>query len=885
MLGGISCSVKKNNFFSRTYHRTTAYFNGYFNAKERVKIGAKSLADSQKDQYDRILPIFKYGDPQLAKAVFPDMDEAIKKVSLVIQRHSMEIDGEERNKWIDDCYLVIGKAQFYKHETGNAIESFQFVAAEYRTKPIRYEALLWLTQCYLRLGKMPDADYLLTTLNGDPNMPEELNWFYNAIFADYHMLNGDIEKAAEFLEKSVLQVKKKQQKVRYRFILGQIYQKMSDCEKAIAQYDFVLKKNPEYEMYFNARVNRAVCVDVNDPENIAEIREMLNKMLKDEKNIDYLDQIHYALAKISYNEGDITSSVISLQKSVEASVSNTNQKALSYLMLGEIYFDLPDYPKAEAYYDSTMTFLSEDYPDYYKIQLLSTNLGNLIRNLSIIAKEDSLQNLFSLTPAQREAFVDSIIANENRLRRQQAFERMQEEKLLKEQEEAGAGDENFVNVNQNRPGVQAATAGWYFSNQSAISFGFTEFRKKWGNRKNEDNWRRSNKSTFSIGGDEGDANQSKIDPKMDWAAIDSVLAVDSLAKRKAYLANIPTNTSDLDSSTIRIVEAYYDNGVIYRESLKNLEESAKTFEELLKKYPENEYKVPTYYNLYRVYLAMEDLEKAEYYKNIILIDYPDSEYAKIITNPNYFKDQARKVAIQKVFYENTFRAYLNKQYEDVMERKVMADSMFPGGDLAPKFELLYAMAVGRSQPLPNFEASLKKVISYYPEDSVSIRAREILARINPEIYALRDSTTAPEGPGDSTQVVTAPKSLTPFKVQSDTTQYLIFIYRNNVINTNELKIALSNYNKKYFSVKKLKVSSLLIGRERQMVMVKQYDNARDAMSYIDLMVTDTEAFGSIDFELIKLFAITPENMILLMQTKDISGYESFYIANYLVGKK
>jgi tetratricopeptide (TPR) repeat protein len=876
--GGFGCSVKKNNFFSRTYHRTTAYFNGYFNAKERVKLGAKTLADSQKDQYDRILPIFKYGDPQLAKAVFPDMDEAIKKVSKVIQRHSMDIENEEKNKWIDDCYLIIGKAQFYKHETWNAIESFQFVAAEYRTQPIRYNALLWLTQCYLRLGKMPDAEYLLTTLNGDPNMPEDLNWFYNATFADYHMKNGDLEKASEFLEKAVTQIKKRQKKIRYRFILGQIYQKQNDCERAIAHYDFVLKKNPDYEIYFNAKVNRSICVDVTNPENIAEIRKMLYKMLDDEKNEEYLDQIHYALAKISYNEGDIVSAVISLQKSVEASVSNDNQKALSYLMLGEIYFELPDYPKAEAYYDSTVTFLSKDHPDFFDINLLSTHLSELVKNFIIIDREDSLQNLYSLSPAQREAMVDSLIVKENNEIRQQAFNRMQEELLKTEQQKELEGNQFFVN--QNRPQSQPTTTGWYFSNQSAVSFGFTEFKKKWGNRKNEDNWRRSNKSTFisSSGSGEGDGI-SAIDPTMDWAAIDSVLAIDSIAKREKYLSMIPSSQTDLDSSTIRVVEAYYDNGVIYKENLKNLMESAKTFEELLSKYPDNTYKVPTYYNLYRVFLALENEEKAEYYKNIILTEYPDSEYAKIITNPNYFKDQARKVAIQKVFYENTFRAYLNKQYEDVMERKVMADSMFPGGDLAPKFELLYALAVGRSQPLPQFEASLNKVITYYPADTVSIRAREILARINPEIYAMRDSTSAPNSAKDSL-LVTAPKSLTPFKLQEDTMQYIVFIYRNNVFNTNELKNALSNYNKKYFSVKKLKISSTLIGREYQMVMIKKFENSADALGYIDLMIPDKNAFGAFDFTATKLFAISPENMILLMQTKDLEGYDAFYLKNY-----
>jgi len=880
VLSSPSCSVNKNNILSREYHKTLAHYNGYFNARERVKKGAKSLSTGQIDRYDRILSVFKYGEEASAKAVFPDMDEAIKKVSIVIQRHSMDIDGQERNSWIDDSYLLIGIAQFYKHDTWTAIESFQFVAAEYRTSPIRYNALLWLTQCYLRLGKMPDADYLLTTLRDDPKMPNDLRWFYNAIYADYHLLQNDYDLAAEHLEKAYAMSKKRQDRIRFAFILGQIYQKIENYPKAVTKYDQVLKLNPPYEMSFNARVNRARCVDVNSPDG-KEIRKMLVKMLSDDKNLEYHDQIYYALAEISLKENNTPEAIDYLRKSVSSSVSNSNQKALSFLKLAEIHFKLPDYKLAQTYYDSTAAFLSQDYPDYLTIINTKNNLNKLIQNLNIIMLEDSLQALASRSPGEREMIIDKKIALENEekeFRRKQEEERKLAEAEGKEQQLA---DPSF-NQQSNRPGEGNSGAGWYFSNQSSVSFGFNEFLRLWGNRKLEDNWRRSTKSSFAeASSPEEEAEEQDTIAKLDPTVRDSLQAIENIKKKETYLAGLPVTPELLAKSDGKIVEAYYNVGLIYKEQLKDNKESAKNFEALMTRYPSNEYKLPTYYNLYRVYLSMDSLDKSDYYKNIILNDYPDTEYAKIILNPDYFKDQQKKVAIQKVFYENTYRAYLNKQYEDVIERKATADSLFPSSELAPKFEFLKAMAIGKTRPLTEFEASLRLVIVKYPGDSVSGRAKEILALMKPETVIPKDSTAAVSTGGAKPTVVEPPKPKTPFVINPDTIQYVIFVYRNNVISTNDFKIALSNYNGKFYRGKGLQISSAFLGSENQFVMLREFTNKEDALRYLDGLLGDPEAFTELDISSARYVTITPDNMLLLMQTKDLDGYEKFYEENYL----
>ncbi len=879
-----SCSVKKNNILSRSYHKTLAHYNGYFNAREKVKEGAKQLFDGQKDQYDRILSIFKYGDKNSAKSVNPGMDEAIKKVSLVIQRHSMDIDGIERNRWIPQSYLIIGLAQFYKHETWTAIESFQFISAQYRNDPVKYEALLWLVQCYLRLGKTPDAEFLLSTLRDDAKMPAKLKPFFHAVYADYFLLMNDYEQAAEKLEVAAATSKKRSDRVRYHFIAGQIYQKLGEYNRAVAKYNVVIKSKPAYEMDFNARINRALCIDVNSPDG-KDIKRILTRMLTDEKNLEYHDQIYYALAEVALKENNTPEAIELLKKSTASSVSNDNQKALSYLKLADIYFKQPEYLLAQTYYDSTVAFLTKDHPDYRTIINTHENLTKLIQNLKVIMAEDSLQSLAAKSPSEREAFVDDLIRKENEER-----ELAEQEKKEKEKEEQEAKLENegdpFFNTQQGgrpTPGGNQGGGGWYFSNQSAVSFGFNEFIRIWGNRKLEDNWRRSNRSTFIESTPGEDEELAALDSAalLGQASRDSVLLALNMKKRKAYLDSIPATAEQKERSDAKIVEAYYNVGLIYKEQLRDNKAAASSYETLMQRFPDNQYKIPTYYNLYRVYLALGNEEKSDFYKNIILKDYPDTEYAKIILNPDYFKDQQKKVAIQKVYYENTYRAYLNKQYADVIERKEMADSLFPGSELAPKFELLKALAIGRIRPLADFEASLKGVVARYPADTVATKAKEILARINPGLYAQQKDTTQ-GGNTSAPEVVQPARPRTPYRIKADTLQYVIMVFpNNNVVGSNELKVAVSNYNTKYYSVKKLQISNSFLGTEYQFLMIRQFTDKEDGLAYLDGLLSDEEVFQGIDLPTVRSVVITPDNLLLLMQSKDLDEYEFFFGENYL----
>ena len=874
-----SCSVRKNNVFSRTYHGTTTHYNFYFNARERMKLAAGTLADAHEDKYDRVLSVFQIGDLNKAKAVFPDLDEAIKKASIAITRHTMNIKGKkdrsirEHNPWIPECYLVVGQSQFYKHDFWSSIETFQYISSEYKDDPIRPEALLWLTRSYLELGKTTDAEYLLDYLKADKQFPIKLRGFYNAVLAQYHLQKNDVPRAAEALKLAASTSKKKDDRARYYFILGQLYQRSDSTELAFGAYQKVIKLNPDYEMAFNARINRARCYDVNSGDAGIVKRELM-KMLKDIKNKEYQDQIYYALAGVAIQEKNEPVAVDYLNKSIQASSGNNTQKSLSYLELGNLYLNRPEYIPAAAYYDSCLTNLTNEHPDYFDIQAKRNSLDRLVKNLKVIITEDSLQRLAAMSPAEREAAIGQLVEAEDaeKARQKAAAEEQQrvEEQQIQEEKELKSQPRAIT-----QPG-SAAQGAWYFYNQSAISFGFTEFQKRWGNRKQEDNWRRSEKEM--VMGDFGDT--ATVDTTSNQPNLnDSIAKLDSKARKEAYLAQIPSSAEKIGESHLRIAEAYYNCGVIYREQLSNYKASINSFETLDTRYPDNKYKQPSYYNLYRTYLQIGDSAKANFYKNYILTNYPESDYARLILNPNFFKELKRKSEVMEVFYENTYRAFLNRQYDKVIERTLEASTDFPpNSKLTPKFAYLKALAIGKTRTINDFQFELEDVIRRYPKDSVSFKAKEILDYIKGNNVKATAIDTLPV---DTLNMVDPFAKSAKYSFDPKGQQFFVILYPKGALQTQELVTKIDAFNNIDFPDNNLTVNKGNLDLTLQYIAVMTFGNKDDAMLYYETIISEENLINNFDPEQVRFYVISQENLSELTRTKDIKAYSEFFQQRYL----
>lgn len=838
------CSTKKNGFINRAYHDLTARDNGYFNATLRVQEGVKRLEDANVDRYDRILKVFRYGDVEKAKGVASTMDEAIKKSSLVISRHSMLINGVEHCRWIDDNYMVIGKANFFKRDFFPAIETFQYVVAQYKDQPSHFEALLWMFKTYLEQNQMEDAENLKDYLNGEPNLPKYLKGDVAATTASFYLAQKNYEKATAELNKAIRYTKKRSDKTRYMFILAQIYQRQGEYKKAYEFYSKVIRRNPVYEMAFNAKINKARSFDPAHAKGEA-VKAELMKMLKDEKNKEYRDQIYYALGTIAVSEKNTPQGIDYFNLSVRASTTNTGQKALSYLEMATIYYGKPNYLKAQAYYDSTISFLSNDHPDYPDILSRRNNLNKLVKYIHTIQVEDSLQKLASMSPQERDAAIDKIIKKE----KEEEERKKREAELLKQQNA----------LLQNNPSSVASTsttAGWYFYNPGTVSFGFSDFGKRWGNRANEDNWRRSNKESV-------DAAQADNSEKADTTKGDS----SKTDRRAKYYKNLPLGPKQIEKSNNKIIEAYYNLTLMFREDFQDLAESVKYGEELIRRYPENVYRLPVYYSLYIVYTDLRNQPKADFYKNLLLNEYPESIYAHLIQDPDYFSNNKGKLSELQDYYKETFSLVSKGRVEEAKRKIDNADKQFAVNSLRPKFDYLAVLISAKTKGLVAYNEGLKDIIKKYPNDEVAKKAQEtldLLAQMKdrPDLPPLPDKPSVP-----AVVFVPAP----------DTAHFCLITFPVGYA-SDKVKEKLNEYNSKNYGNIPFELVKVEIDAKSQGIVIKVFKDKDAAQDYVYALKQD-KALAA-EFNKFQLLAITPENLDLLMASKDLNVYLLFYSHNY-----
>jgi len=446
-VGLLSCSVEKNTSLSRNFHNLTAHYNVYFNGYESYKRGLEKARSTVRNDYNRILPVFLFEDEAVNSAVTADMKRAIDKATKVITFHSITAkpkvkegnqsakdqefyDKNEYNKWVDDSYMLMGKAYMYQGEFFLAAEAFKHIMITFPQEDIRYAAMTWLARSYIMVGENREAERILITLADEGEYPEEYLADLHTTLSKLHIAQQDHRKAAQELELALAQKGiHKEEKVRYTYILAQLYEETEQNSLALEKYKRVTRYNPTYEMAFNARVSMAEVYETGLQKS-GDLKKLLNKMLRDSKNTEYKDQIYFALGNIAMEEGDKEQAIEYYQLSVSTSVQNQYQKGYSALTLAQIYYEEPEYLLSAAYYDSAVSFLDRDYPGYAGLASLSASLDDLVYNYNFYEMEDSVQMLAALPEEQRLAVIDALIEEvrqkeeEARLEEQQAMQDM-----------------------------------------------------------------------------------------------------------------------------------------------------------------------------------------------------------------------------------------------------------------------------------------------------------------------------------------------------------------------------------------------------------------------------------------------------------------------------
>ena len=656
----------------------------------------------------------------------------------------------------------------------------------------------------------------------------------------------------------------KKTRARYSFILAQLYEEKKENRKAIQFYQKVISLKPDYDLIFNAKMKQARLVDVKTG-NIAKIKRELMKMTRDVKNTEYLDVIYYTLGEIYEKEKNETVAFTNYKLSVKNSTQNPKQKALSYLKLGEISFEQANYTAAGGYYDSTMITLPKDYKDYAIISKRKETLETLIGYIRTIQREDSLQRVAKMNVPDRTRFIEKMIT-----KIEEEEERKKEEAELLQSQNANPNYNPNGVPNNGMPSISTGVKGdWYFYNQTTLSFGVNDFIKKWGNRKLEDNWRRSQKTlTFE--------NQTST-PGSDTIAKSTNGAFKPTKSSSKtvdyYLTDLPLNDSLLNLSNKKIIDSYYNLGSTYKEDLNNNKKAIATFEELNNRYSDHKYKLSTYYQLYRIFESVKNKAQADYYKNKLLNEYPNSEYAQIIKNPKYISDKAAQKGEVELFYTDTYNEYSASNFTNAFAKCNEAETKFGKNDFAGRFAFIKAMCIGKLQGADSLESALKKVQIYYPKDPVVKQAQDILE----VIYNMKHPSEATGGVN--------PNKTDTFTLDLNAQHFVIAICPDDAAIANGFKSALADYNDSFYSNANLSITSSLFGTADQITNIKTFKNAQEALAYIDNLNKDKTVFsGKIKSELFTLMAISADNLPRLYRKKQISYYKPFFDDHYKLQK-
>lgn len=854
-----ACSQEKNTIVNRSYHNLTSRYNGFFNGRLALQEAHKTMKTSYQEDYTNLLPIFIYMKDEVVQPVYPQLDRAVEKTSLVVDRHSMDISGKEYCKWIDDTWIVMGQAQFLKGEYTQAKQIFDYTKRKYDDPTIKQLSYYWLARIYTEEESYERASDQLRKVKTTEGFPVEMMGDLYAFRAYFYLKQGRRADAIKELEQSVYWTKKRDEKTRRMFILAQLQRLDGNGGESSRLYAEIIKRNPEYEMAFYAKINRALAYDVTAG-NTQEIKDILFKMLKDDKNIEYKDQIYYALAELELKENNEEQGIEYLKLATKKSVKNGNAKGLAFLKLGDIYFKRPDYPQAQAYYDSTVSFLSTEHPDYAMILARANSLTQMMRDINIIELQDSLQEFVTLPEKEQDKRIDKIISD-----LEEAEKEAERQKQINEMQAQQAAAQQKTTTNQN---IQKGE--WYFYNPAAVGFGAAEFKKIWGTRKNEDDWRRQDKTSLAPlmveaedGENENDTLDGANDPK----------------NPNFYKKGLPTTEAKLAASNALIVEAYYDLGLVYKDQMMDEPKAVETFETLITRFDSSKYHPNVYYQLYLINQKNGNSAKADYYKNKLITEYPETDYAKTILNPGYAEQGVEKDAIVQEIYNKAYAYFDQGFYRKAYEYCQSGLAQYPNTSFTPQFKFLEALCTGYIEGRERMIAELENVKSTFSGSEVGDEAAEILEYLNTP----KEDPSAVKKLNEEQEAKELEEALGAFTYNVGSAHNFILIVPDSLDPT-ALKSKVADFNRKYFSTKGFKTTMIPLKEKKSMIVVSDVGFATKSMDYFNTFTKAAPENKELLSKPVYPFVISLENYAHFYKSQNVDAYALFFNENYLKTK-
>ncbi len=852
---------------TRAYHSMTARYNFYFNAKQAYDAGVYSATTKVHLDYTRPLPFVLTGLPEAATECGGDMDRAVEKCAALIRLHSITVKPENKsgqlsekeaafqkqnefNPWARRAWLLMGKARLWSAEQELSQQALEFAARQFKESEEGWEAQLWQARLSALSGDTLAAVERMAALDAAPNRPKSkrTKYLYAGIYADLLVSMGQYERAIRYGETALEYAKRGDERTRCRMALAALYESTGHLQKASKEYATVAKRANSYEMSFNAKVKR---IALNAQIKGGGKAKGLEKMLRDEKNIDYYNQIYYALGEVSLAGGDTAKAMDYFQKSAAANSSNELQKGVAFLRIANYHLNKEEYLVAAQFYDSALSALPSTYANYDALQTKGLALGRLGEAAKTVAHEDSLQRIVAMPKEEQLKLIDGIIKGvkeEERLQKLDAEKEQRDRQFAMQNQYRGMGGANSRSQSQ-------GGSGWYFDNPSTVSFGRTDFKLRWGSRKLEDDWRRKNKQdSFAGAGDETGKN-----------AVDSTRETDT-KKREFYLQDLPSNDSLLMVSNARIARSYRQMGDVYRYDLKAYPEAIESYEAGANRFP-NTGDAPE--SLYLAYLAAQEGQlpaRMDQLRSKLQQRYPESTYARRLTDPNYVQNTLAQSARFERLYDSALMALHDDRRTAAKQLAEQGIAESRGGEFSVRFELLQALASGND---PGDAEQLEAVKAFAAKHSNTPQARyaqDVLAAAQ-RLEVQQSQLNSPATPAET---LTDTASNAAYTVSKGEFWVAAALPAGGKIQ--EQKFSLITFCVDWNVDLNLEVDDSMLNENTMLLTVKTFENEASARAFARAL----EKEQPIEGVKLTVMPISPENFSTMVEQKSFSGYLNFY---------
>jgi tetratricopeptide (TPR) repeat protein len=713
-----ACSRKKNTFLSRNYHAVTAEYNAIYNGDVALAEGKEELALTYRDNFWEILPVerieLKEEITKPGEQTNPKFNRAEEKAAKAIQKHSIYIDGKEYNPQIDEAYMLLGKARYFDERYVPAQDAFNFILNRYATSNNVNEARMWKAKTNIRMGNEEGALEELAELIEKEGLEVEDLADASAIMAQAYINLDTLEAALPLIKTASEYVRDNELKGRYTYIKGQIYNRLGEKDSANMAFQEVIelnRKSPRTYM-LNSYMEIARNFDYEKGDKVAFL-ELLNDLEKNRENRPFLDLVYNQFGEYYRNTKNVDTAIIYYNKSIKKYLENDPLQALNYSTLAEISFDRALYRNAGKYYDSTLTFLPENSRPWRRMKKKLDNLADVIKYEDIATRNDSILRLARMSESQQLAYFSEYTSN--------LKEQIRIDSIAKIKEEKQIANKEFYKKNTTTNSEENEGGAFYFYNSATVAYGREEFRKVWGTRKLQDNWRLSMINSNTISEEENNEIESAIDGATQSELLDP----------QTYIAAIPKDEKVIDSLTKDRNFAYYQLGLIYKEKFREYGLATNRLEKLLGFGPEDRLVLPSKYNLYKIYDLLGNTSQADKWKNDILNNHSSSRYAEILRNPNTQLETDESSPEFK--YRALYAAFEDAKYDYVIATCDEYLTLYNGNDIVPKLEMLKATALGRRDGFEAYKKAVNFVALNYPLAQEGKDAQEIYTKVLPKL--------------------------------------------------------------------------------------------------------------------------------------------------------